>query len=412
MTGPLHGVRVVDFTAMVSGPLATAILADQGADVIKVESPNGDGVRRIGRKRNGVSAGFFACNRGKRSLCVDLKHPEGREAVRKLIRSADVVMQNFRPGAMERLGFGADRLLKGNPRLIYLSISGFGEKGPYAHQRVYDPVIQALTGATDIQADRETGRPKMFRVIIADKVTALTAAQAVAAALFARERTGLGQHIRLAMLDAVIAFFWPEGMSGLTFVGDEVDVSKYQGTMDLIYETANGFITAGAVSDAEWRGLCNALDKPEWIDDPRFGTTDARFRNIVERKRLTAAELKHWDRDEILARLNQEDVPSAPLLTRLELLDHEQIVTNDTIGIYEFADHGRVRLARPAAHFDRTPAAIDAPAPRLGEQSGEILAELGYSRADIERLVAEGTIHTHAVPGTGPGGAQVEMGQM
>ena len=377
---------------MVSGPMAAAILADQGADVIKVESPAGDEVRRVGRKRGGVSAGFFACNRGKRSLCVNLKKPEGREAVRELIESADVVMQNFRPGAMERLGLGADGLLKRNPKLIYLSISGFGEKGPYAHQRVYDPVIQALTGATDIQADRETGRPRMFRVIIADKVTALTAAQSVSAALFARERTGLGQHIRLTMLDATIAFFWPEGMSGLVFVGDEVDVTQYQGTMDLIYETANGYITAGAVTDAEWRGLCTALNKPGWIDDPRFRTTDARFRNAGERKRLTAAELKHWDRDEMLARLNEEDVPSAPLLTRLELLDHEQIRTNDTIGIYEFDGHGPVRLARPAARFDATPAKIAAPAPRLGEQSGEILAELGYAPGSIEKLIKEGAI--------------------
>ena len=395
MAGPLDGVRVVDFTTMVSGPLAAAILADQGAEVIKVESPAGDEVRRIGIRRNDLTAGFFACNRGKRSLCVDLKKPAGVEAVQALIGSADVVMQNFRPGAMRRLGLGAEELLRRHPRLVYLSISGFGEDGPYAHQRVYDPVIQALTGATDIQADRETGRPKMFRIIIADKVTALTAAQAVSAALFAKERTGQGQHIRLAMLDATIAFFWPEGMAGLVFVGDEVDVTRYQGTMDLIYETANGFITAGAVSDAEWRGMCNALRKPEWIDDPRFSTTTERFRHVGERKRLTAAELIHWDRDEILARLNAEDVPSAPLLTRLELLDHEQIIANDIVGIYEFEDHGSIRLARPAARFDNTPAGIRAPAPRLGEHSEGILRGLGYSASAIRELVDQGALITH-----------------
>lgn len=392
MAGPLHGVRVVDFTAMLSGPLAAAILADQGAEVIKVESPAGDEVRQMGRARNGLTAGFFACNRGKRSLCLDLKKPEGMAAARTLIASADVVMQNFRPGAMGRLGLGAEELIRDQPGLIYLSISGFGEKGPYAHQRVYDPVIQALTGATDIQADRETGRPKMFRVVVADKVTALTAAQAVTAALFARERTGSGQHIRLAMLDATLAFFWPEGMAGLVFVGDEVDVTQYQGTMDLIYQTANGFITAGAISNAEWRGMCNALDKPEWIDDPRFKTTRARFRNVDERKRLTAAELVQWDRDEILARLNAQDVPSAPLLTRLELLEHDQIAANDIVGIYEFEDHGRIRLARPAARFDETPAAIRAPAPRLGEHSEAILKDLGYSPDAIGRLVDQGAV--------------------
>ena len=395
MAGPLHGVRVVDFTAMLSGPMAAAILADQGAEVIKVESPAGDEVRRMGRQRDGLTAGFFAVNRGKRSLCLDLKRPEGLEAARALIASADVVMQNFRPGAMERLGLGAAVVLERHPRLVYLSISGFGEKGPYAHQRVYDPVIQALSGATDIQADRVTGRPRMFRVVVADKVTALTAAQAVTAGLFARETTGAGQHIRLAMLDAMISFFWPEGMGGLVFAGDEVDVTKYQGTMDLVYETANGFITAGAVTDKEWRGMCNALNRPEWIEDPRFKTTRERFRNVGERKRLTARELMKWDREEILARLNAEQVPSAPLLTRMELLDHEQILANDIVGIYEFDDHGRIRLARPAARFDATPAGIRAPAPRLGEHSEAILEELGYPVSTIRELVDRGAVVTY-----------------
>lgn len=390
--GPLAGVRVVDFTAMVSGPMAAAILADQGAEVIKVESPSGDETRRIGRRRNGLTAGFFACNRGKRSLCIDLKKPEAAAPVRKLIASADVLMQNFRPGAMQRLGLGAEALLALHPQLIYVSISGFGERGPYAHQRVYDPVIQALSGATDIQADRETNRPRMFRIIIADKVTALTAAQAVSAALFARERSGRGQHIRLSMLDAAVAFFWPEGMSGLVFVGDEADVARQSGSMDLIYETRNGYLTAGAVSDREWRGLCRALRKPEWIDDPRFANTADRFRNVEVRKKLTAAELRHWERDEILARLDAEGVPSAPLLTRMELLKHEQIAVNDTIGIYEFDGHGQIRLARPPVRFEDTPSGIKAAAPLLGEHSAEVLQELGYSAAEVRTLQDQGVV--------------------
>lgn len=388
--GPLAGVRVVDFTAMVSGPLAAAILADQGAEVIKVEPPSGDETRRIGRRRNGLTAGFFACNRGKRSLCIDLKRPEAAGPVRKLIQSADVLLQNFRPGAMQRLGLGAEAMRALAPKLIYVSISGFGERGPYAHQRVYDPVIQALSGATDIQADRETNRPRMFRIIIADKVTALTAAQAVSAALFARERSGRGQHVRLSMLDAAVAFFWPEGMSGLVFVGDEADAAKQSGSMDLIYETRNGHITAGAVSDREWRSLCRALRKPEWIEDPRFATTAARFRNLEERKRLTAAELRHWERDEILSRLDAEQVPSAPLLTRMELLQHEQIAVNNTIGIYEFDGHGKIRLARPPARFDGTPSGIESAAPRLGEHSVQVLQGLGYSAAEVQGLVDQG----------------------
>lgn len=390
--GPLAGVKVVDFTTMVSGPVAAAMLADQGAEVVKVESPAGDEMRRIGPKRNGLPPGFFACNRGKRSLCLDLKRPEGIAAVERLIEGADVLLQNFRPGAMQRLGLGAEAMRALNPKLIYVSISGFGEHGPYAHQRVYDPVIQALSGATDIQADRDTGRPRMFRIIIADKVTSLTAAQAVSAALFARERSGAGQHIRLSMLDTMVSFFWPEGMGGLVFVGNEVNPSSQSGTMDLIYETKDGYITAGAISDKEWKGLCTAIDKEEWIDDPRFATTGNRFRNANERKRLTAEQLRTWERDEILARLDAQGVPSAPLLTRMDLLDHEQITVNDTIGIYEFDAHGQVRLARPAARFEDTPADIAAPAPLLGEHSRAILADLGYSEAQVRSLVDQGVV--------------------
>ena len=232
----------------------------------------------------------------------------------------------------------------------------------------------------------------MFRIIIADKVTAVTTAQAISSALYAREKRGQGQHIRLSMLDTMIAFFWPEGMGGLVYVGDEVDVTKYQGTMDLIYETKNGYITAGAISDKEWRGLCTALRKEEWIDDPRFATTAARFRNAGERKAMTAEQLERWDRDEILARLDAQGVPSAPLLTRLDLLDHEQIIANDTVGIYDFEGYGQVRLARPAAHFEDTPADVRAAAPVLGEHSEPVLRGLGYSKADIEALIAAGAV--------------------
>ena len=392
MAGPMEGIRIVDLTTMVSGPMAAAMLADQGAEVIKVESPRGDEMRYIGNKRNDVTAAFFSCNRGKRSISVDLSSDEGKSVLRAIVAEADVFMQNFRPGAIERMGFSDEALRELNPDLINVSISGFGERGPYAHKRVYDPVIQALTGATDIQADRDTKRPKMFRIIIADKVTSLTAAQAITSALFARERTGQGQHVRLSMLDAMISFFWPEGMSGITFVGDEIDVTRYQGTMDLIYESQDGYLTAGAISDAEWRGMCTALNRPEWIDDERFATTTSRFRNAELRKQLTAEEIAKWPRDELLERLDAEGVPSAPLLTRLELLEHEQVQANETIAIYEFEGHGKVRQARPPAQFEATPADVRSAAPRLGEHSRQIAAEAGLDTAAIDALEASGVL--------------------
>ena len=318
----LAGVKVLDLTSMVSGPVAAMMLADQGADVIKVEPTTGEQMRHIGPTVNKVTAAFFSCNRGKRSIGVDLKSEDGKKILFDLVADADVLIQNFRPGAMERMGFGEPVLRELNPRLIYVSISGFGEEGPYAHKRVYDPVIQALSCATDIQADRATGRPQMFRIIIADKVTAITAAQAISTALYAREKSGEGQHVRLSMLDAMLSLFWPEGMAGLTYADQEFDVRRYQGAMDLIYETQDRFITAGAISDSEWEGMCRALNREDLIDHPNFKTAQGRFTHNSERKEITAEEIKKWSSDEILARFDQEGVPCAPIIDRSELLDH------------------------------------------------------------------------------------------
>ena len=281
-------------------------------------------------------------------------------------------MQNFRPGTTERMGFGFSDMQKINSKLIYLSISGFGDKGPYAQSRVYDPVIQALSGATDIQADRDTGTPKMFRVVIADKVTSLTAAQAVSSALYAREKNLKGQHIKLSMLDSVIAFFWPEGMTGLVYEENEFDVRKLQGSQDLIYKAKDRYITAGAVSDAEWKGMCTALKMEELIEDSRFSTSASRVINSEERKKITGKEIAKWESEEILARFQEEGVPSAPLLDRMELMEHEQIITNQTILRKKYEGFGEVRQARPPAQFENTPSEIARPAPKLGEHGSEI----------------------------------------
>ncbi|MAA84849.1 MAG: CoA transferase [Halieaceae bacterium] len=388
----LAGVKVLDLTSMVSGPVAAMMLADQGADVIKVEPTTGEQMRHIGPTVNKVTAAFFSCNRGKRSIGVDLKSEDGKKILFDLVADADVLIQNFRPGAMERMGFGEPVLRELNPRLIYVSISGFGEEGPYAHKRVYDPVIQALSCATDIQADRATGRPQMFRIIIADKVTAITAAQAISTALYAREKSGEGQHVRLSMLDAMLSLFWPEGMAGLTYADQEFDVRRYQGAMDLIYETQDRFITAGAISDSEWEGMCRALNREDLIDHPNFKTAQGRFTHNSERKEITAEEIKKWSSDEILARFDQAGVPCAPIIDRSELLDHEQVLANGSVDRLHFEEFGEVRQARHPARFDKTPASVSRPAPRLGEHGREVLAAIGYDAAAIDALVRAGTV--------------------
>ena len=390
--GPLEGLKVLDLTSMVSGPMGAMMLADQGAEVIKVEPTNGEQLRHMAAPHNGVNPAFFSCNRGKKSLAVDLKSEEGKEILLKLVQEADVFMQNFRPGAIDRMGFGETDLRKLNKRLIYVSISGFGTEGPYSNSRVYDPVIQALSGATDIQADRETGRPQMFRVIVADKVTAITTAQAVSSALYKREKSGVGQHIQLSMLESMLAFFWPEGMAGLVYGENEFDVRKLQGSQDLIYKAKDGYITAGAVSDAEWGGMCRALKREDLLEDERFSTSAARVSNAGERKQLTGEEISKWNSKEILDRFQEEGVPCAPLLNRMELMEHEQVLANESIWIQDYEGFGEVRQARPAARFGETPSEIARPAPKLGEHGQEILTELGYSSSAQSKLIKEGKV--------------------
>ncbi|HEX7035310.1 MAG TPA: CoA transferase [Pseudomonadales bacterium] len=378
MAGPLAGVRVVDLTSMISGPVATMLLGDQGADVIKVEPPEGDLVRRLGAGEQGLTATFVSANRSKRSLCLDLKTARGRSVLERLIGTADVFVQNFRPGTAERMGLGEAALRRLRPDIVYVSISGFGETGPYAGKRVYDPVIQALSGLAAIQKDGETGRPRMVRTIIPDKTTALAAAQAITAALFARERTGQGQHVRLAMLDAMIAYLWPEGLAGYTFVGREIHDSRAQLAQDLIFATRDGFITTGAVSDAEWQGLCRALERTDWLDDPRFATPGGRVVHVRERLALMAEVLTGRTTAEWLERLDAEGVPCAPVLERHEVFEHPQVKVNGTVVEVDHPAAGRIRQPRPAARFDRTPAEPVRQAPLLGEHNREILAELGF----------------------------------
>ena len=386
MPGALSGVRVLDLATMVAGPVATMMLADQGADVIKVESPNGDLMRHFSSGRNGLGATFLCCNRNKRSIAVDLKNADGLAVVKKLIATAAVFVHNFRPGTAERMGLGEAAVREIRKDIIYVSITGFGETGPYASQRAYDPVIQALSGLADIQRERDTGRPRMVRTIIADYTTALTAAQAITAALFARERTGQGQHVRLSMLDTMISYLWPEAMPSMTFVGNETDPSDGEMGPDLVFTTQDRYITAAALSDDEWAGICRALKREDLIDDPRFKTARDRAVNAVERRTIMSSELEKWRANEILPRLLANDVPSAPILSRFELLQEEQVRENQILEVFESEKLGKVRMPRPAARFDRTPAKIRAMAPFLGADNAAILNELGYGADDIARF--------------------------
>jgi crotonobetainyl-CoA:carnitine CoA-transferase CaiB-like acyl-CoA transferase len=390
MPGPLHGYRVVDLTSNVSGPLATMILGDQGADVIKVEAPDGgDATRAGGNRRAGFTASFLNNNRNKRSIVLDLKTQGGLKAVMRLVANADVFVQNFRPGVANRLGVGEETVRAVSPRIVYVSISGFGEKGPYAAKPAYDPVIQGFSGLATVQAGSDEARPRLLRTILPDKLTAITAAQAITAALLARERTGEGQHVRLSMLEAVLAFLWSSDMGSQTFVADEPARQEAASAIDLIYETADGYITAAALTDRQWAGLARAVERPEWLEDERFKTSALRQRHIDARLQLTQDALIARSTAEWLERLTAAGVPCAPVLTRSEVIRHPQVQQMEIVIETEHPAAGRLRQSRAAARFSRTPAVIRRGAPALGEHTEEILSDLGYSTADIAQLRSE-----------------------
>jgi crotonobetainyl-CoA:carnitine CoA-transferase CaiB-like acyl-CoA transferase len=390
--GPMAGFRIVDLTTMISGPFATMMLGDQGADVIKVEALTGDYVRAGAHRSGGLAASFLNNNRNKRSIAINLKNPEGRDILLRLAASADVFIQNFRPGVVERLGVGEADVRVVRPDIVYVSLNGFGESGPYAAKPVYDPIIQAVSGLASVQGGSDDNPPRLVRTILPDKLTAVTASQAITAALLARERSGQGQHVRLSMLDAVMAFLWSSDMGGQTFVDMPVNAQRAASFIDLIYSTLDGYISVAVMGDREWRALTQALDRPDWLDDPRFITPALRDQNIDARLALIQEELSARTCADWLERLEAAGVPCAPVLTRNELVQHEQIAAS---GILVESDHphaGRLRQARPAARFDRTPPGIRSGAPLLGEHSDEILGEIGVGPDHIAALRAAGVI--------------------
>lgn len=387
MSGPLEGYRIVDLTTMISGPLATMILGDQGADIIKVEVPRrGDHVRAAGNRSGGLSASFLNNNRNKRSITIDLKTETGVAVLKRLATGADVFIQNFRPGVVERLGIGEGDIRKVAAEIVYVSISGFGEDGPYASKPVYDPIIQAVSGLASVQGGSDGNRPRLIRTIVPDKMTGVTASQAITAALLARERTGTGQHVRLSMLDAVIAFLWSSDMGGQTFVGKSVSEQRAASFIDLIYETKDGHMSVAVMSNREWTALCRALERPEWLEDARFQTPALRDKHIDERLSLTQEVLAARTTAFWLERLEAAGVPCAPVLTRNQLLEHPQLAANQTLVETEHPHAGRLRQARCAARFEATPTQIRYGAPLLGEHTEEILGEAGFSEEDILAL--------------------------
>ena len=387
MAGSLDGIRIIDLTTIYSGPIAASILGDQGADVVKVESPDGDFMRLLGMgQRNGVGAAFAMMNRNKRSVVINLREDEGRAVFLKLVESADVVMENFRPGVMERLRIDYDTLAAVNPRLVFASINGVGHTGPYAGRRVYDAIIQSISGLASLQSDPATERPVLINSLICDKTTSMTAAQAITSALVARLRTGVGQRVDISMLDAALFFLWPDNMLNYTFVGDETPHDGRRSHEAMVRQTRDGYICTMPVQVAEWHGLFQALELPNLFEDERFRTQDGldseRFQEALN------AGYASFDTDELADRLERHEVPFARINPRDEVMNDPQIQAMGALLEFEHPIAGPMRQARPPGRFSETPADIFRCSPELGEHTREVLAEAGFSQHAITDLRA------------------------
>ncbi len=390
MTGCLDGVRIIDLSANVSGPFGAAMLGDMGADVIKVEAPGlGDLSRYFGPIRGGMAAGFAVINRNKRAVAIDLRAEDGRDVLLKLVQSADVVLQNFRPGVVDRLGVGYEGCKAVNPGIIYVSISGYGDSGPRADDPVYDPVIQAASGYMMVQSDPGSDKPVPVRNIICDKIASMSVVQAVMGALFARERGAGGQHVKVAMLDTSLAFLWPDAMSNLTYIGDMPPMAEI-GDLYNLPRSKDGYVIGFAITDAQYQGLCRALERPDLAEDPRFKHIANRVQNLPELSKIITGEIAKYTSAEIAENFSREQVPGSKINSRADLLSDTQIAHNELIVETDHPQAGRMRYTRPPIIFEGTPSSIRRHAPQLGGNTDEVLTEAGFGKDEIARLREKG----------------------
>ena len=393
MTGPLDGIRVIEFTSVVLGPFACQILGDLGADVIKVEPPGGDTNRNLGPVKNteGLAALFLTCNRNKKSIVLDLKSDEGREAALKLIATADVVVHNFRPKAMEKLGLDYQAVKKINPDIIYCATYGFSKKGPYGDKGALDDSIQAASGVAMLMKMVE-GEPRYLPTIIGDKTTGLNVANAVTSALFHRERKGKGQEIEVPMFETMVSYVMVEHLWGQVFepplapAGYTRLMSKHRRP----YKTKDGYIAVLPYWDNHWATFCKLIDREDMISDERFINMKSRLENIDITYSETGKALAKRTTDEWLEALSDTNVPHMHVSELDDLMQNQHLIESEFWELHQHPTEGTLRMPKLPIYFSESPASIRLMPPKLGAHNDELLSEIGYSEDEINALKEKG----------------------
>jgi crotonobetainyl-CoA:carnitine CoA-transferase CaiB-like acyl-CoA transferase len=394
--GPLQGVKVIDMTSVLMGPYATQILGDYGASVIKVESPGGDITRQIGPARNpGMGPVFLNANRSKRSLCLDLKMPAGREVLLRLAKDADVLVYNVRPQAMARLKLDYDSVAAVNPGIVYAGMFGFGQDGPYAAKPAYDDLLQGASGLSHLIARAGDGTPRYVPTAMADRVVGLSAVGAILASLLHRERTGRGQQVDIPMFETMVGFVLGDHLGGLTFQPplDQGGYARHLSADRRPYRTSDSFISVIIYNDKQWDSFFAATGREDLREHPMFADFAARMVNIDAVYAELGRIFETRSTAEWLKLLTEADIPTMPVHDLQGLLQDPHLVET---GFFAAADHpteGAIRSMRVAATWSDSPAVPERLAPRLGEHSREILTEAGFSAAEIVKLEAEGAVH-------------------
>ena len=378
---PLAGIKVVEFSTMITASLASMMFAQQGADVIKVEPPNiGDPMRWIGSQKAGISGLFNNCNRAKRSIVLDLKSDEGVAAAKKLCLDADIVIHNYRPGVMERLGLDSETLRAEKPALIYCAITGFGREGPMSDRPAYDHVMQAMSGIMAVQGGHQGF--SYMKTLLCDKITAYTAAQSITAALFARERIGVGQHMDISMLASCLAFIWPDGGMHLTLLDDDVTPgAPFSDFYQLPLPATDGMVAYAAISDPQWAAIFDLIGRSDLKTVEKYQGLANRNINIAELAQLVATETPRHNSADMLRILGDADVPAAPCLSLEAVKSHDQILAIEAFDEQNHPHLGLLHNVAAPVRFGGQKAEPNGPSPALGEHTDAILKEIGLEPA-------------------------------